>query len=119
MLNKLRAVLFLGAVYLSVAVAALVVAPPPLCTAVAQRIGAHTVPLRQQLVRVTISPSCVRPGYAVVRYRTARGGILPPHGYLILRPGYPREDRYWLSPGGSVQVKRADGTWVTVWRSGG
>ncbi|WP_104992734.1 hypothetical protein [Deinococcus sp. NW-56] len=116
--TPIRAAALLVAALLTFALAALIVTPLPLCRATAQRVGTHTTPLAQTLVRVEIDPACVRPRYAVVRYRTAQGGVLPPIGYLILRPGYPRQDRYWLRPGGRVELKRDGGSWVTIWRSG-
>lgn len=111
--SPLRAALLIGAALPLFALAQ----SPPTCGATAQRLGSHSTPLGQQLVQVTVSPKCLRPNYAVIRYRSPQGGVLPPAGYLILRPGYPRHDRYWLSPGSRVEVKRG-GVWLTIWRVG-
>ncbi|AWN22481.1 hypothetical protein DKM44_03875 [Deinococcus irradiatisoli] len=96
--------------------------PPDTCRAQVQPLD-RSAPLNQVLIRVYVPTTCPLTGTAVVRYRTAQGGVLPMIGYYRLHGSYPRERRFWLTAttpdGGAAMVEQKfSGVWHPIWRYG-
>jgi len=62
---------------LGLLVASLAALPPDTCKAQVRPID-RAAPLSQLLLAVTVPPTCPLTGHAVLRFRTAQDGILPP-----------------------------------------
>ncbi|AWN22223.1 hypothetical protein DKM44_02375 [Deinococcus irradiatisoli] len=102
--------------------ASLVTLPPDTCRAQVKPLE-RSAPLNQVLLSVTVPPSCPLTGKAILRFRTAQGGVLPLAGYFVLRGSYPRERRFWLTAttydGGAAMVEQKyNATWHPIWRYG-
>uniref|UniRef100_UPI0013795460 hypothetical protein n=1 Tax=Deinococcus alpinitundrae TaxID=468913 RepID=UPI0013795460 len=75
---------------LALVLASLLTIPPGVCKADVRPI-ARIGPFNQILIVVGVPQNCPLTSKAVLRFRTAGDGVLPPIGYFVLRGSYPRE----------------------------